>query len=504
MNRDAPNGESPPKGDTISRNTIFGMATQMSTAMFTAVLTLYLVRALSPSEYGTLALAIGITGLLLKPSDIGTTQATARYVAERHGDTAGVRGVLGMALPMKLLTATGIALGLFVLAGPISNLYNAPELAWPLRGAAIALFGQAVMRFTQSVFTALRRTSSSFSLVFSESAMEFTATVALVALGGGVTGAAFGRAVGYVFGALLGIVLLRRLLGHSPIFGAGPSPVRRSEFMRYAGAMLIVQGAGAAFAQIDVLLLGAFLTTTAVGFFSAPLRLVAFLAYPAMALSQGVAPRLARHRSDAPRTGALQLGLRYLVILQAGVVAALVVWADPIVHLALGSSFAESAEVLRALAPLVFLGGINPLLVSPLNYAGEGRRRIPVTLSAIAVNALLDVILIPTIGILGAAVGSDVAYTVYAGSNLWLSYKVLGLPLRPLAVTAVRSLVAALALSGVLVAVGTGSTLSVLEWVVGVVGGGVVYVAVLLLTREVRPAEFRSLSLRPIKALRSG
>jgi O-antigen/teichoic acid export membrane protein len=503
MNPDAPN-DSPRRGDTISRNALFGLATQMSTASFTAVLTLYLVRALSPAQFGTLALAVGITGLLLKPSDIGTTQAAARYVAERHGDISGVRAVLGMALPMKLLTASTIAVALFALAGPISNLYNAPDLAWPLRGAAIALFGQAVMRFTQSVFVALRRTSSAFWVVLSESAMEFTATVGLVVLGGGVTGAAFGRAVGYVFGALLGLLLLARLLGRSPIFGAGPSPVPRREFIRYAGAMLIVQGAGAVFAQIDVLLLGAFLTTSAVAFFSAPLRLVAFVAYPGMALSQGVAPRLARHRHDAPRLGALQLGLRYLVILQAAVLAVLVVWADPIVHLALGSKFSTSADVLRALAPLVFLSGINPMLVSPLNFAGEGRRRIPITIAALLVNAVLDSILIPAIGILGAAVGSDVAYALYAGSNLWVSHQVLGLPLRPLAMTGLRSLVAAGALAAVLALLGTGTTLSPIEWLVGAAGGGAAYVAVLLLTREVLPAEFRSLSLRPLRALRGG
>lgn len=487
----------------MSRNAMFGLATQMSTALFTAVLTVYLVRALGPAGYGTLALAVGITGLLLKPSDIGTTQAASRYVAERHGDAGGVRGVLGMAFPMKLLTATSIAVALFALAGPISNLYNAPELAWPLRGAAIALFGQAIMRFTQSMFVALRRTSSAFTVVFSESAMEFTATVTLVVLGGGVTGAAFGRAVGYVFGAFLGILLLARLLGHSPVFGTGPSPVRRREFMRYAGAMLIVQGAGAVFAQIDILLLGAFLTTSAVGFFSAPLRLTAFLAYPGMALAQGIAPRLARHRHDAPRVGALQLATRYLVILQAGVVALLIVWADPIVNLALGSEFSESADVLRALAPLIFLSGINPMLVSPLNYAGEGRRRIPITIAALLVNAAIDVVLIPRIGILGAAVGSDVAYALYAGSNLWVSHRVLGLSLRPLAVTAVRSFAAAGALAAVLALVGTG-TLSPLEWVLGLVGGGTAYVAVLLLTREVSPSEFRSLFLRPLRALRSG
>jgi O-antigen/teichoic acid export membrane protein len=463
----------------------------------------YLVRALGPPGYGTLALAVGITGLLLKPSDVGTTQATARYVAERHGDPAGVRGVLGMALPMKLLTASGIAVALFALAGPISSLYNAPELAWPLRGAAIALFGQAVMRFAQSVFVALRRTSSSFRVVLSESAVEFTATVALVALGGGVTGAAFGRAVGFVFGALLAILLLWRLLGHSPAFGSGSSPVGRPEFVKYAGAMFIVQGAGAVFAQIDVLLLGAFLTTNAVGFFTAPLRLTAFLAYPGIALAQGVAPRLARHRDDAPRIRALELGTRYIIIFQAGVVAVLVVWAGPIVNLALGSEFSESADVLRALAPLIFMTGMNPMLVSPLNYAGEGRRRIPITIAAVAVNAAIDVVLIPTIGILGAAVGSDVAYALYAGSNLWLSHRILGLPLRPLAVTAARSSVAAGALAAVLALVGTGS-LSPLQWIVGLAGGGAAFVVVLLITREVSPGEFRSLPLRPLKALRSG
>ena len=41
MNRDAPNSESSHRGDTIGRNAIFAFATQMSTAAFTAALTLY-------------------------------------------------------------------------------------------------------------------------------------------------------------------------------------------------------------------------------------------------------------------------------------------------------------------------------------------------------------------------------------------------------------------------------------------------------------------------------
>ncbi len=84
--------------------------------------------------------------------------------------------------------------------------------------------------------------------------------------------------------------------------------------------MLIVSGAGSLFSYLDTLLIGAFLTTTAVGLYSAPLRLIAFVGYPALALAQGVAPRMARHPDDRPRVAALERAIGYVVILQAGIV----------------------------------------------------------------------------------------------------------------------------------------------------------------------------------------
>ena len=475
----------------------------MSTAAFTAVLTVFLTRQLGPAGFGTLALAISVTGVVLRPAAGGTSQAAARFIAERHGDATAITGVLGMALRTRLVTATAIAVALFALAGPIADLYNAPELTWPLRGAAIAFFGQSLMNFSRSTFTALRRTSQTFGLVISESAMEFTASVALVLLGGGATGAAFGRAVGYVFGALLGVVLLGRLLGRSPLFNTGRSPVRRREFMNYAGAMLIVGGAGSLFSYLDTLLIGAFLTTAAVGVYSAPLRLIALVGYPALALAQGVAPRMARHPDDPPNVAALERAIGYIVILQAGVVAFLLLWADPIVRLVLGSEFSESAEVIRALTPFVLLTSVTSLLTSPLNYAGEGRRRIPIMFAAVVVNAAIDVVLIPEIGVLGAAIGTDVAYALYAGAHLWLCHRLLGLPLRPLAATAGRALLAAGAMAAVLALVGTES-LSALEWLVGLPVAPAAFVATLLATRALSPGEIRTLVRLPVKALRSG
>jgi O-antigen/teichoic acid export membrane protein len=497
--------DQPPRhrGDSISRNAVFAFTAQMSTAVFTAVLTIFLTRELGPAGYGTFALALSVTGLLRRASSGATSQAVARYVAERHGDTAAITGVLGMALRIRLLTAAAIAVALFVLAGPIADVYNAPELAWPLRGVAVAFFGQSVMNFIYTVFVALRRAFSSFTVVISESAMEFTASVGLVLLGGGATGAAFGRAIGYTFGAALGLFMLGRVLGRSPLFGTPASPVGRREFVNYAGAMLIVSSASAVFAQLDVLLLGAFLTTTAVGIYSAPLRLLALLGYPGYALAQGVAPRLARHPDEPPNLEALTRALGYVIILQAGLVALLLVWAKPIVLLALGPEFLESAEVLRALTPFVFLGGLAPLLISPLNYAGEGRRRIPISIATVLVAAGIYVVLIPEIGVLGAAVGSDAAYALYVGGHLWLSHRLLGLQLSPLASRAARSLVAAGGMAAVLALVGT-ADLSALQWIVGLLGGSAVFLAILIATRALSPAEVRFLWSIPMRALRRG
>src|SRR6185436_12135800 len=109
--------EAPPKPakrrDSIVRNTAFGLATQITTAALTAGLTLYLVRALGPDDYGVFALAVGIGTLLVLVAD---------------------------ASKLKLLTLTPMAVLLFVLAGPIANLYNTPALLWPLRALAISIF----------------------------------------------------------------------------------------------------------------------------------------------------------------------------------------------------------------------------------------------------------------------------------------------------------------------------------------------------------------------------
>src|SRR3954468_5371138 len=478
------------QGDSIARNVGFSFAAQMVGAAATAALTLYLVRALGPEEFGALGIALGLGALVLLPGDFGVSGSAARFIAEHRGEWPVIGGLLRDAARLKLFTTGVLAVVLFALADPIADAYNSGPLAWTLRGMAIAIFFQSFFLLVASAFIALGRISLNLRMVTTESLIEVVSAATLVILGTGAAGAAFGRAIGFTVAVGLGVVLAVRLIGRSNLrHGRGPEGGSRKIF-RYGGALMIIDGAYALLGPIGTLLLGAFLNPTAVGVYAAPVRFIVFLHYPGLAIASGIAPRLARGRNTEPDVPALTSGLRWIILIQTVLVAPTIVWARPLADLLLGGGYERSADVLAVLAPFTFLSGFSPLVSLSVNYLGEARRRVPIAVITLLLSVGLDIWLIQDIGLLGSAISSDVAYGFYVAGHIWICKKLLDLPLRPVARDLARSLLAAGAMSGVMAAFGT-SHLNAAEIVAGGVAGVAVYVGVLLVTRAVTVDELR-------------
>ena len=477
----------------ITRNSVYALALRLITGLFTAALTVFLARTLGPEEFGLFALALAVVGTIKLPSDFGISQSAMRFVAERRNEPEAAAALLAAALRLKLVTVSIFCIALVAAAGPIADAYDEPDLAWALRVLAVALFAENVGMLWSGVFTALARTSLSLRVHIVASVTETAASVAIVLASATATSAAAGRTAGYVAGAVAAGVLTARLLGPAALSLRGRKTGLR-RLAGYAGALLIIDGAYALFQHIDVILIGAYLSASAAGLFQAPLRLVSFLTFPAASVATAVGPRLAVG-AGPQRVDALEAGMRYVTIFHALLLAPVLVWAEPLVRAILGTEYLESAEVLRALAPFVFLSGLGALISMAVNYLGEARRRIPIALTALAANVVLDVILIPEIGIVGGAIGTDVAFLIYVPAHLMICQRVLQLDLRPLAATLARSMLAAGAMAAVLALFGT-SEVSIPLLILGSLLGALVFAAVLLLTREVRVAELRRLRQR--------
>jgi len=227
------------------------------------------------------------------------------------------------------------------------------------------------------------------------------------------------------------------------------------------------------------------LSTRAVGAFGAPLRLTAFLHYPGYALANAVVPRLARTEEHAPDGDSFARSLRLLFVVQAALTAPLLAWAQPITNLLLGTGYHQADDVLRALAPYVFLSGLAPLVSLGANYLGEGARRPRIAVATLALNMAIDVAFLRSTGVVAAAIGTDVAFALYVPAHFAICARALGLSLRPLAVGFSRSLLAGGAATAALAFVGT-SHLSLAQWLLGACAGTAAFVLVIALTGELR------------------
>ncbi|MGI9185281.1 MAG: oligosaccharide flippase family protein [Solirubrobacteraceae bacterium] len=494
-------GRNDEPADVVS-NTALALVTQVVTAGLTAVLTLYLTRKLGPRSFGEFSLAVSVVGVMLVVADGGISASSGRFLAEQRRDRQRVVTILANALTLKLIVALTASVALFALAAPLAHAYADPDLTWPFRAVAIVLFTQSLMAYYSNALVSVERISANLAIYTAESIAETLASVALVALGGGAGGAAFGRAIGYAVGAVAAIWLSARVFGRRALVPAKPNRGVVGPIVRYAGVMFVVSGAWTLFSQVDVLLIGAYVGSAEVGLFSAPLRLCTVLHYPGLAIQNSVAPRLARGPGREPDVRSFQVALRGLVILQAAMLAPVLVWASPIIDLLLGSGYARSAEVLRALAPFVFMQGLGPVISVGVNYLGGSRRRIRIAVAAFLIDLLLDVLLIPRIGALGGAIATSVAYALYVPAHLLICRDLLGISLRPLTITSIRALIASAGAAGVLWLTGT-SSLSLSDWLLGGAGAAAAFIGLLLLSREVSPSDFRRLARAVARLARS-
>jgi O-antigen/teichoic acid export membrane protein len=444
---------------------------------------------------GVFALALGIAGVMSIVARFGVGGSAAIFIAQNRDDPDTCARVLRDALRLTLLTATFATVVLFVAAGPIASAYDNDDLVWPLRGVAVAMFAETLLAVYLKAFIAAARIAVNLRLIFLESLAESGATLALVLIGAGATGAAFGRTIGYSVGAAAAAVAAVRAFGRAPRGSAARrEPPTTRAIVGYALPLLVIDGIYGVFARVDVLVLGAMLSATAVGLYAAPLRLIPALSSVAQAVSDSVAPRQARS-AGGQRVDAFQVSMKWLIVLYAAVIVPMVVWAEPIVSLLFGAEYAGSVNVLRLLAPYVFLSGIAPLVSTTVNFLGGARRRIPIALAALGTNLAIDVALIPVIGVEAAPIGLAAAFLLYVPAHLEICRRALGFPVRPLLLSVFRALLAAAAAGGVMAAAGTES-LSLHEAAAGTAGGIVTFTGVLLATREISTVELRQLTDR--------
>lgn len=351
----------------------------------------YLARVLGPAAWGELAIAQAIATTLAVLVDYGHAQSGTRALL--RAASAGEAGrMAGAILAAKLWLAVVGAAALVLLAA-LGIVPTRPDLLAGALAAGIALglsplwlaqVGDGIGRFL-AVDVTMKAASVSGLFLFVHGPADVARVLWLQAGASGL--------------AVLGGLLLAPVRPAPRI----PRPAETARLLLDQRHGFLFRATILTYTTANTLVLGLVASAHEVGIFAAADRAVRLVACFAGPLGQALYPALARTFREDRAAAARLAGRATLGV--AGIGAALglglFLAADAIAPLLLGAAFAESASVLRVLAPL-------PLLICVSNLLGiQWMFSIGAESAFVRILALAGAVCLPAGAVLGTALGAE-------------------------------------------------------------------------------------------------
>jgi O-antigen/teichoic acid export membrane protein len=406
-----------------------------STGVLMVVLARYL---LAPDEYGLLFLAIATFGIVQLFANLGLAKSAARYLTEyRETDPGQVPYVVSSALKFRLIAAAAVG-GFFLLAPePLAALIGNDDLV-PLFGlGALYIVCFSLTNFASILFQGFNRVDWSALLRATSSLTRFVLVIAFVTVVGGALGAMVGYVVSYALAAVfgLGVLYVRFYREYDRAERSDPGLSRR--LLRYSGPLAATQGANVLDNRVDTVLIGYFMNPTAVGYYYLGKQIVDFLQTPASALGAATSPSYGEQKAaDRLESAAslYQTTLEHTLLLYVPAGVGMLLVAEPAIRLVFGADYLGAVPVVQIFSAYLVLQAVTYVTGNGLDYLGRARARA-VTKGVTSVgNFLLNVVLIPVYGIVGAAAATVFTHTIYVGLNLYVINQEFSLDVRRLAV----------------------------------------------------------------------
>lgn len=391
------------------------------------VISVVLTRQLGPTEFGKLALMIAAAQLLSFFASVWTLTAVVHFGAREFAATGRISGVFWTrsALVAPWIVAAGAA---FALArGPIASyLEIPPDLAW----LVIAYFLLLVLTSTGSValqaIQRARRYAAALLLERALIAVLLVATLAFRPLDG------VSSLVIFAVGALGAALFMFGSIGRLPLSFVVPTMTDLRAMWGFSLPLIASTWLGFFGTQwLDYAVIRRFLSFEELGRYSLAHQLAGVLQQVSIAVATVLLPRYSvlveAGRADEIRRMLVREIPYWLFGLSIALGVALLILPTA-TALVFGPSFAGASEPLSLLVvatmELAIFNTFTPILTAhavlwPMSA---------IVLISVTANVLLNLALVPILGIEGAAIATVVAYAASAGLVLAVSRSRLGLP----------------------------------------------------------------------------
>jgi O-antigen/teichoic acid export membrane protein len=398
------------------------------------------VSHLGPSAYGLWALTTSVTwffGVL----DLGYGGALVKFIAQYRAwrDRAALNEILST-MALVFAAIGGVAFGIaLVVATYFDVWFNVEPAQVPTARAVLIIIGAFfTVRLPFAIFGAV---VYGFQRYYRNNAVSIATSIAVATVNVAVLGAGNGLV------ALVAATTLVRALSLGlfawnawrvyPGLRLGVSLFRRARLREVTGFsiyMFALDWSAKLNYSSDPLVIGAILDTTAVGVWTIGQRLAQVAQQLTKQLNDALFPAVvdsdAAQRQDRLQTILLQ-GTKLSLGLAVPLCVGLIMLAEPLVQSWVGPGFGASVVPAQILLTVVLVRIAGASANTILKGAGEHKLLTLTNATTAAVNVVLSIVLIRSLGLVGVAIGTLIPVTVGTALVLYpAACRRVGLPLR--------------------------------------------------------------------------
>jgi O-antigen/teichoic acid export membrane protein len=369
-------------------------------------------RRLNADGFGAFTIGMSLAVVLAHIAPMGTHQAVVRYVAIYRGqhDDARIRGTVALGLRVTAVAGTLLGLGM-LLAAPIlaDHVFHDPSLAMPIRVLAVSvpltglseLLLSSMRAYTRVVLPAVIRS-------FVAPGLRVVAAVGALLLHTDLVGVAVAYTLVEGVALLLSAVAASRVL---PGRAAGTVAPPTAEIARFSWPLAVNRVLNGSTNNAEVFLLGALAETSTVALFAAARRftMVAnaiFIAFGTI-FSPMVSDLDAADQGEHLARLYKALG-RWIFTIGVPVFLVQVMFGEALLA-TFGSGFAQGQLALTVLALGQLSNYASGTAVNVLTMTGRSRTILVFTIVHLVLTVALNLLLIPSYGLTGAAVANAVS-----------------------------------------------------------------------------------------------
>lgn len=360
----------------------------------------YFARELGAAEIGAFFLFEALLGILAIPADFGLSGALEKRISE--GKDQGL--FLSSALLIKIAPIFLIVSGILFFA-PLINSYVGADIAILLAISVILQDGARVSLFVLKGELRVGETAL----------LNVIRQITWVAIGALFVSQGFG-VHGVIFGFITGLTVML-LLGwykRSTSFGR-PSKKHAISLVEYGKFNVVSSVGGYFYSWMDVAIIGLFLSQAEVGAYEVAWRVTSLVAMLSIAISDTIFPQLSQWDAMGSKTqietvirDAITPALMFVIPSFFGVL----VFSREILGLVFGPEFTIASLVLIVLMGEKLFQSVHKILGRALQGINHPDLSAYSTIVTVGLNLILNLVLIPWLGIVGAAIATSFAFIV--------------------------------------------------------------------------------------------